>query len=139
MKRKKEESSSTTISIFCFLLFPSTQAQSPSTGFNICILNCLCALNPTTNIALSLYYLNFIILGAGSFCPLPFLFNNVFYDTCTRLKVDGSLNKVEEFYWCPSPDDVDKENDNLFLPNGKHGRCNDNLKPPGIFSKIVVA
>ena len=53
--------------------------------------------------------------------------------------MDGSLNKVEDFYWCPSPEDVDKENNNLFERNGKYGRCNDHLKPPGIFQEIVVA
>jgi hypothetical protein len=54
--------------------------------------------------------------------------------------VDGSANKVEDFYWCPSPEDVDKENDNLFEPivGQPVGKCSDHLKPPGIFQVIVV-
>ena len=68
---------------------------------------------------------------------MPFLFNRVIYDTCTRMKVDGSANMVEEFYWCPSPDDVDKDNDNLFQPNGEYGICHDFLNPPGTIEKIT--
>ena len=72
--------------------------------------------------------------GADEFCPMPFTFNRVTYDTCTRAKVDGTPNKVEVFYWCPSPDNVDTYNYNLFLPNGRHGICHDFMKPPGITS-----
>ena len=73
----------------------------------------------------------FIGLGAGSFCPLPFTYNRVHYDHCTRAKLDGTQNEVEDFYWCPSPFDVDKDNGNLFQTNGKAGKCYDFLKPPG--------
>ena len=76
-------------------------------------------------------------LGAGSFCPIPFVFDRVYYDHCTRAKVDGTPNTVEDFYWCPSPEDVDKNNNNLFLANGKHGKCYDFLKPPGIFQYFI--
>ena len=70
--------------------------------------------------------------GAGSFCPLPYIFNRAYYDTCTRAKVDGSLIAVEEFYWCPDPNDPGfKSNNNEFQPNGKYGKCHDFLKPPG--------
>ena len=62
---------------------------------------------------------------------MPYVFNRAYYDTCTRAKVDGSLISVEEFYWCPDPQDVDKENNNEFQANGKYGKCHDFLKPPG--------
>ena len=77
-------------------------------------------------------------LGAGSFCPLPFVFNRGYYDTCTRQKVDGTPNNVEEFYWCPSPEDVNKGENNLFQPNGKYGKCHDYLKPPGIAEQYLI-
>ena len=75
--------------------------------------------------------------GAGSFCPMPFVFNKVSYDHCTRAKVDGTANTVEPFYWCPSPEDVDRDKSNLFLANGKHGICYDFLKPPGRFPSCL--
>ena len=72
------------------------------------------------------------MLGSGSFCPLPFTFDRVMYDTCTRAKVDGTPNKVESFYWCPSPEDVDKDKNNLFKqPDGQYGKCHEYMKPPG--------
>ena len=70
--------------------------------------------------------------GSGSFCPLPFTFDRVMYDTCTRAKVDGTPNEVESFYWCPSPEGVEKEKNNLFKqPDGKYGKCHEFMKPPG--------
>ena len=73
-----------------------------------------------------------ILLGAGSFCPIPFTFNRVLYSTCTRAKVDGTPNKVESFYWCPTNEDVDKYKNNLFKqPGGKYGKCHEFLKPHG--------
>ena len=71
--------------------------------------------------------------GSGSFCPLPFTFDRVMYDTCTRAKVDGTPNKVESFYWCPSPEYVDKDKNNLFEPGNSpyYGKCHKFMKPPG--------
>ena len=69
--------------------------------------------------------------GSGSFCPLPFTFDRVIYDTCTRAKVDGTPNKVESFYWCPSPEGVEKDKNNLFKPNGQYGKCHKFMRPPG--------
>ena len=63
---------------------------------------------------------------------MPFTYNRVTYDTCTRAKVDGTQNNVEVYYWCPSPDAVDKNKNNLFMPNGRHGICHDFQKPSGI-------
>ena len=79
-----------------------------------------------------------IILGAGSFCPFPYIFNRIYYDTCTRAKVDGTPNTVEKFYWCPSPEDVDRNNDNLFLIDGKYGICHEWNKPPGNQQKMNI-
>ena len=71
--------------------------------------------------------------GSGSFCPLPFTFDRVMYDTCTRAKVDGTPNKVESFYWCPSPEYVDKDKNNLFPGHyaGYYGKCHEFMRPPG--------
>ena len=69
--------------------------------------------------------------GSGSFCPLPFTFDRVMYDTCTRAKVDGTPNKVENFYWCPSPEGVEKDKNNLFKQDGQYGKCHEFMKPPG--------
>ena len=71
--------------------------------------------------------------GSGSFCPLPFTFDQVMYDTCTRAKVDGTPNKVENFFWCPSPEYVDKDKNNLFEPgnNPYYGKCHEFMKPAG--------
>ena len=59
--------------------------------------------------------------GAGSFCPLPFIHDGSFYDTCTKLAKDGATGVFEEFYWCPAPDHVDPEGQ--FALDGDVGKC----------------
>ena len=63
----------------------------------------------------------------------------MYYDTCTRAKVDGTPNMVEDFYWCPDPAHVDKTKNNLFLPNkpNQYGLCHNHVKPPGTFQAMI--
>ena len=75
---------------------------------------------------------------------MPFVFNRVYYDHCTRTKTDGTAG-VESFYWCPSPSDVTKVDlfddnliDSIFTANGKYGKCYDYLKPPGNVSALIA-
>ena len=70
--------------------------------------------------------------GAGQFCPMPFLYNHQFFDTCTRKNSNLSLG-LEPFYWCPNPNSVDPSQQNLFTPGGNIGKCNTFLFPQGNF------
>ena len=75
-----------------------------------------------------------IILGAGHFCPFPFVFEGVHYDQCTRKKLDGSNEGTESYYWCPSPFNVtysDSLGASLFSKGGEAGRCTDFPVPKG--------
>lgn len=66
--------------------------------------------------------------GAGYTCPLPFIYDRVYYDDCTRLPHDGSPG-FASYYWCPDQ--------KYLLPNNEYnqsapiGKCPDFLKPPG--------
>ncbi len=40
--------------------------------------------------------------GAGSFCPMPFLYNRQYFDTCTR-KSSVQSTGFENYFWCPNP------------------------------------
>jgi hypothetical protein len=68
--------------------------------------------------------------GAGRFCPMPFLYNRQFYDTCTRKSSNLTVG-FEPFFWCPNPDFVNMTQQNLFLPGGQIGMCNNFLIPAG--------
>lgn len=75
-------------------------------------------------------------LGAGHFCPFPFLFNGQYYDTCTRNKIDGNSNGLEAEYWCPSPFNVTINSENffgaaVFESGGQTGKCSDFPVPKG--------
>ena len=40
--------------------------------------------------------------GNGNFCPIPFIFDRVYYDRCTR--IDHTKEKrYGGFFWCPDP------------------------------------
>ena len=77
-----------------------------------------------------------LYLGAGNFCPLPYVYNRVYYDHCTRARLEGTSTLLEDYYWCPSPFDVDRDNNNIFQPTGKAGKCYDFMKPPGKYRFI---
>ena len=68
--------------------------------------------------------------GAGNFCPMPFLYNREYYDTCTR-KSSSQPVGFENFFWCPDPKSVNLTQQNLFIANGSIGKCNNFLIPPG--------
>ena len=93
-------------------------------------------------------FTDFIIIklfipAAGHICPFPFLFNGAYYDQCTRLDTDGSLNLPEDDYWCPSPFNITYASADyfgvaVFSNGGEVGLCPDFAKPPGIFSHNVM-
>ena len=70
--------------------------------------------------------------GAGTFCPMPFVYDRVVYDACTRLSHDGSPG-YSPFYWCPvakyttSNDEIS----NIFTESRPVGKCPQFLHPPG--------
>jgi len=68
-------------------------------------------------------------IGAGKFCPLPFLYNRAYYDTCTR-KSSSSSGNLESFFWCPDPSSVIPAQQNLFIQGGGIGKCGDFIIPP---------
>ena len=68
--------------------------------------------------------------GAGNFCPMPFLYNREYYDTCTRKSSSQPIG-FENFYWCPNPKSVNLTQQNLFIANGSIGKCNNFLIPSG--------
>ena len=69
--------------------------------------------------------------GAGLYCPIPFLYDRIYYDTCTRTSHDGSP-AFNEFYWCPDPRHLIGENGNEYNQSAPIGKCPDFLKPPGM-------
>ena len=66
--------------------------------------------------------------GAGKLCPLPFVFDRVVYDACTRLTPDDSPG-YSDFYWCPDPTYLIEPN--IYNQSAPIGKCPDFLKPPG--------
>ena len=76
------------------------------------------------------------MIGAGHFCPFPFLFNGQYYDQCTRRKKDGSIYGLEDEYWCPSPFNTTIIQGhffgaNIFYNGGQTGICSDFPVPIG--------
>ena len=71
--------------------------------------------------------------GAGQFCPMPFLYNREYYDTCTKKSASQPTGQ-ETFYWCPNPNSVNVAQQNLFLAGGQFGKCNNFRIPPGKYS-----
>ena len=66
--------------------------------------------------------------GNGHMCPMPFLFDRVYYDHCTR-KNNTLQSRYTTFYWCPDPRNV-SENNVYSIPSGPIGACPEHLKPP---------
>ena len=65
--------------------------------------------------------------GSGHLCPLPFLFEGIWYDHCTR-KDPTLQQKYTENYWCPDPRSM---NESLtYYPGNPVGRCPEILHPP---------
>ncbi len=67
--------------------------------------------------------------GRGTHCPIPFIYDRVFHDKCTR-KDPNDPYELSQYYWCPPvPDSV--ENGNVYIPGERQGFCQDYLHPPG--------
>ena len=71
--------------------------------------------------------------GAGLKCPLPFLYNGIYFDYCTR-KSNVKPVGFNDFYWCPNPRQVG--DDNLYTTGNSIGKCTDILLPPGNNGKV---
>ena len=65
--------------------------------------------------------------GNGYSCPMPFVFDRVYYDHCTR-KNNTLQSRYSQFYWCPDPRDVIGNNE--YVVDGGIGACPEFLKPP---------
>ena len=72
--------------------------------------------------------------GAGSFCPLPFLYDRQFFDNCTRRSSNGT--GFEPNFWCPVPSSVTGPQ-NLFAAGGQIGKCTNFLIPEGDLLKSI--
>ena len=86
---------------------------------------------------ITFYTPDFYFLAAGHICPFPFIFNEAYYDQCTRQNVDGLSNAPEDYYWCPSPFNITYTSSQffgvaLFSRGGQVGMCPDYAKPQGI-------
>lgn len=66
--------------------------------------------------------------GAGFQCPMPFIFNRVHFDFCTKKKPDGSAG-FADYYWCPDPNFVNDSNE--YTANEPIGKCTEFLYPKG--------
>ena len=66
--------------------------------------------------------------GAGHKCPMPFLYDNIYFDYCTR-KSNTSPFGFNDYYWCPDPRSV--EADNLYTAGDPVGKCTSILVPEG--------
>ena len=66
---------------------------------------------------------------SNTFCPMPFLYDGVHFDYCTKKKING--DGYENFYWCPQPSFVDEENTFSVEEGDERGKCSENLYPPG--------
>lgn len=76
--------------------------------------------------------------GAGYKCPMPFLYNNIYFDYCTR-KSSTSPFGFNDYYWCPDPRSV--EADNLYTAGDPIGKCTSILVPEGmhiILSNYII-
>ena len=67
--------------------------------------------------------------GAGYRCPMPFVYDRIFYDSCTRQKHDGTPGR-EAFYWCPDPNYI--VNGNEYNTSEPIGKCPEFLIPEDI-------
>ena len=67
--------------------------------------------------------------GVGSYCPLPFLHDRIYFDHCTR-KGNNDSRLVMEYFWCPDPTSL-PPGSNEYTPDGPYGICNEHLQSPG--------
>jgi hypothetical protein len=66
--------------------------------------------------------------GAGYYCPMPFIYDRIYYDYCTRRNSEADEG-FADFYWCPNPNMVDANN--KYNQSYPIGRCTQYLFPPG--------
>jgi hypothetical protein len=66
--------------------------------------------------------------GDGYFCPMPFIYDRVYFDYCTRKSHDGA-SRYEKQFWCPDPRVVTANN--VFNQGDDLGNCTEFLHPPG--------
>ncbi len=64
----------------------------------------------------------------GLFCPIPFLYDKVYFDYCTRKSFDNPIT-LADVYWCPSPTNVGANN--AYTQGQPYGMCTEYLHPPG--------
>jgi len=75
--------------------------------------------------------------GAGYFCPMPFFYNRIYFDTCTR-KSSTSVQGLELFYWCPDPRATNNTPiANTFTMGSNIGQCTDFLIPQGKYFFVL--
>ena len=66
--------------------------------------------------------------GNGNFCPMPFLFDRVYYDRCTRVD-HTKTERYGDFFWCPDPSYVNVSN--TYIDGEPVGICPKILHPEG--------
>jgi len=66
--------------------------------------------------------------GAGYFCPMPFIYDRVYFDYCSRKNIVGP-DGFSPFYWCPDPNHVGANNE--YTAGNTIGECTEFLYPPG--------
>ncbi len=64
--------------------------------------------------------------GNGHKCALPFLFNRVWYDSCTRRDHEG-IESYKPYHWCPDPRQLNESL--IFETGGFFGYCPKILEP----------
>ena len=67
--------------------------------------------------------------GSGHFCSLPFLFNGIYYDHCTR-KDFTMQSKFAQYYWCPDPNNITASDEYEYFADRPVGACPKFLHPP---------
>ena len=76
-------------------------------------------------------------MESNTFCPMPFLYDGVHFDYCTKKKIDGE--GYEDFYWCPQPSFLDDKNTFSVEEGDERGKCTEHLYPPGkTFNFVIV-
>ncbi len=67
--------------------------------------------------------------GADHFCPMPFIFDRVYYDRCSRKNNDPTGTGFNPYYWCPDPREVDGANTYDHANSKPIGKCPEYLYP----------
>ena len=67
--------------------------------------------------------------GNGNFCPIPFIFDRVYYDRCTRID-HTKTKRYGGFFWCPDPSFVSQTAFGSVYVDGRPvGTCPEILHP----------